>query len=81
VYVTEHEPLLSIVQELGEKVPDGALNDTVPVGENPDTWAVTVVVPPTGTDDGLSETVVVVSDLTTVNAELPELATLFASPE
>ena len=80
VYDTEHAPL-DRVHELVENVPDGALNDTVPVGENPVTWAVTVVVPPAVTDDGLSCTWVVGVLWVIGRVASAELATLFTSPE
>ena len=79
--MTEQEPELS-VQELGLNVPDAgnALNDTVPVGDEPVTVAVTVVGLPTLTDDGVSVTVVVVVILLTVRVAESELGALVLSP-
>ena len=59
---TEHVPLFS-VQESGVNDPEDALNDTVPAGDDPVTWAVTVVVLVTGIDGGVSVTDSVEVDL------------------
>ena len=61
--------------------PAGALNVIVPVGLNPVTCTFTIVVEPTGIDDGLSETVMTEVICPTASvAELGGLAWLFASP-
>ena len=59
VNVTEQEPETR-VQELVLNEPDGALNDTEPVGDEPVTVTETVVEPPIVIDDGVSVSVVVV---------------------
>jgi len=66
--------------ELKEPNPSD-VNDTVPDGDTPVTETDTVDDPPTVTDDGLSDTVVVVVACVTVMALLLRLWRLFASPE
>ena len=77
--VTEQVPELSVhVFVLND--PDGALSDTVPVGDEPVTETDTVVEPPMLIDDGVSVTAVVVGMLVTVRILLPELDASFVSP-
>jgi hypothetical protein len=79
LYVTLQEPEES-VQEEGAKEPDGAPNETVPVGLLPVTVAVQDVEPPTVKDVGEQEAVTVVDADPTVTDSVPELPALFASP-
>jgi hypothetical protein len=80
LYVTLQEPEES-VQEVELKEPDGAPNETVPVGLLPATVAVQDVEPPTVKDVGEQEIEVEVEILLTVIGVVPELPPLFASPE
>ena len=79
VNVTEQVPETS-VQVLALNDPDGALSETVPVGEKPVTETDTVVGVPTFTDDGVSVTAVVVGNLVIVRIAEPELGALLISP-
>ena len=79
--VTEHFEELSVQEPLLLKEPvEFAVKDTVPVGDEPDTVASTVVGELTVTDDGESVRVVVVVALFTVRVDCPELAVLIRSP-
>jgi len=81
VNVTEHcdEPRLQEPPLLKEPV-EFDVNVTVPVGDEPDTEARTVVGELTVTDDGVSVSVVVVVGLVTVRMACPALEVLFWSP-
>ena len=68
--MTEHVPDTSVQEfTLKEPEPPGTINDTIPVGDEPDTVTETVVGTPTLTDDGESVTVVITLALLTVRVD------------